>query len=128
MKRILVVDDTPDILSMMVAVLKLHNYHVVSACDATTALQAWALEGLPPFDLIISDIAMPDLSGFQLAEQIHKMERERERLLTPIVFLSAYTDASIQGRALVAGVSEVWTKPLAGAEFLKKVEKILEKS
>jgi len=69
-KRILIVDDDPDIHQLLAAALQSPNRHIESAADG---LQGLARVQAAPYDLVITDVSMPGLSGLELLEQIHKI-------------------------------------------------------
>ena len=80
MKKILVVEDEPDIRELLVNYLKNEGYEVASAEDGVTAL---ALFSKSPFDLVILDILIPKIDGYGVCEVIKKQSD------VPVIFLSA---------------------------------------
>ena len=85
-RSILVVDDTPDNLRLLAEILADHDYLVRPVTDGMLALSAALAE--PP-DLILLDIMMPHLSGYDVCKRLKADERTRE---IPIIFISAKTD------------------------------------
>ena len=83
MKKILVVEDEPDIRELLVNYLKNEGYEVASAEDGVTAL---ALFSKSPFDLVILDILIPKIDGYGVCEVIKKQSD------VPVIFLSALGD------------------------------------
>ena len=85
MKKILVVEDEPDIRELLVNYLKNEGYEVASAEDGVTAL---ALFSKSPFDLVILDILIPKIDGYGVCEVIKKQSD------VPVIFLSALDTAN----------------------------------
>ena len=83
MKKILVVEDEPDIRELLVNYLKNEGYEVASAEDGVTAL---ALFSKSPFDLVILDILIPKIDGYGVCEVIKKQSD------VPVIFLPALGD------------------------------------
>ena len=113
---VLVVDDTPDNLMLMAALLK-DKYRVKVANSGEKALRI--LQGDPLPDLILLDIMMPGLSGHQVAERLQQDPRTRD---IPIIFLTAMTavESEIQGLAL--GAVDYITKPISPPRVLARVD------
>lgn len=118
--NILVVDDNPDSRMILSATLKSDGYAVTTATDGVEALRL--AREVPP-DMIISDILMPVMDGFQLCRQC----RDDERLARiPFVFYSAsYTDRQDQEFGLGMGAVRFIVKPMDPAEFLRTIREIL---
>ncbi|HEX9924216.1 MAG TPA: response regulator transcription factor [Anaerolineae bacterium] len=113
---ILVVDDEPDLLNHIGLALEAEGYRVLKANDGLEALDCLQVE---PVDLIVADIAMPRMNGYQLYERLRE---QRGWTLIPFVFLTARTlDSDIQyGKGL--GVDDYLTKPIRAAELLATVQ------
>lgn len=112
---ILVVDDQPEILENLALVLELEGYRVLVAADGLEALAALEVE---PVDLILADIAMPRLNGYQL----YKRVRDNPRWVAiPFLFLTARAmDSDIRyGKEL--GVDDYLTKPIQPEDLLAAV-------
>ena len=112
---ILVVDDEPNFLDNVRLALEAESYRVLSAGNGVEAL---AVLHSQPVNLILADIAMPDMNGYQLYERV----RERPQWLTiPFVFLTARKlDSDIRyGKEL--GVDGYLTKPIRAADRLAVV-------
>ncbi len=112
---ILVVDDTPANLQLLSGMLKERGYRVRPAPSGTLALQA-ARSEVP--DLILLDINMPDLSGYDVAREIKSDERLRD---IPIIFISALNETDDKVRAFEAGGVDYVTKPFQFAEVQARV-------
>jgi len=118
--KILIVDDNLDSRMILGATLKSDGYTVITAADGAEALK---LAREAPPDMIISDILMPVMDGFQFCRQC----RDDERLARiPFVFYSAsYTGKQDQEFGLAMGAVRFIVKPMDPAEFLKTVKEIL---
>jgi DNA-binding response OmpR family regulator len=112
---ILVVDDQPEILENLALVLELEGYEVLTARDGVEALDV--LESRP-VDLILADIAMPRMNGYQLYERVRQDPR---CVAVPFVFLTARAmDSDIRfGKEL--GVDDYLTKPIQPEDLLAAV-------
>jgi diguanylate cyclase (GGDEF)-like protein/PAS domain S-box-containing protein len=114
--KILVVDDAPDNLRVLSATLGNQGYEVRCAKNGSMAL-AGALASPP--DLILLDINMPDMNGYEVCQQIKADERTRE---IPVIFLSAFDDALDKVKAFKAGGVDYITKPFQAEEVLARIE------
>jgi len=120
--RILVVDDTPDNLFLMSALLE-DSYEVATAEGGQQALQA-ACSGTPP-ELILLDIMMPEMDGYEV------MRRLRANPATsniPVIFLTALTSIEEEGFGLDLGAVDYITKPISPPVVLARVHTHLERS
>ena len=120
-KRLLVVDDEPNLLIAIAAVLRGENFEVATARNGKDALLAIA-KSLP--DLIVSDVRMPLMDGYALARQLRAAPHTK---LIPIVFLTAKdeTDERIEG--FRAGVDVYLTKPFEPDELVAVIQNILNR-
>jgi signal transduction histidine kinase len=115
--KILSVDDKSENLYMLEALLRGYGHEVDSASDGLLALQ---LAGRGRYDLIISDILMPRMDGFQLCRELKKDDRLRQ---IPFIFYTAtYTDPRDAAFALSLGADRFLVKPLEPEEFIKTIE------
>lgn len=121
MKRLLVVDDDPGLLLAVSETLRSDGYDVTTARRGADALVRIA-EGLP--DLIISDIRMPGMDGYQLVSHLRSNPRTR---LIPIVFLTAKDETADRVQGFRTGVDAYVTKPFEPDELVAIVEAILNR-
>ena len=112
---ILVVDDTPDNLELMAELLR-ERYTVKLAKDGAKALQLAA--GTPPPDLILLDIMMPGLSGYDVMQQLKADEKTRH---IPVIFLTAMNAVEDEQRGLEMGAVDYITKPISPPIVLARV-------
>jgi DNA-binding NarL/FixJ family response regulator len=120
-KRLLVVDDEPNLLRAVAACLKAENYEVSTARSGYEALMHLA-ETIP--DLIVSDIRMPGMDGYKLARQLRASQRTA---LVPIVFLTAKDETADRIEGFRAGVDAYLTKPFEPDELIAVVNGILNR-
>ena len=113
---VLVVDDTPDNL-MLIADLLRNRYRVKAANSGEKALRLLQGDALP--DLILLDIMMPGLSGYDVAKQLKRAPRTRN---IPIIFLTAMAAAEDEIRGLGLGAADYITKPIIPPVLLARVE------
>jgi len=115
---ILVVEDNQDSRKLLVRFLEKQGYRIATAEDGADAL---LYLGAEEFDLIISDVNMPNLSGFQLAEI-----REKKGLKTPIIFLTARDSDQDEARGLKLGAADYITKPVRKDTLITRVGRVLD--
>jgi adenylate cyclase len=114
-ETILVVDDTPDNLSLMAGLLK-DTYRVKLANSGEKALAA--VRGPSPPDLILLDIMMPGMSGYEVCEQLKQDPATRD---IPIIFLTAMNAADDEKKGLDLGAADYLTKPVSPPIVLARV-------
>jgi putative two-component system response regulator len=118
-KRILVVDDEPQNITVMNEILK-SGYTVIAATDGTTALSI-AQSGTAP-DLIMLDIMMPGINGYEVLRRLRADPRTAK---LPVVFVTAKGEINDKMTGYQRGVSDYVTKPLDGSFVLSVVRKLL---
>ncbi len=112
---ILVVDDTPDNLRLLIRILQKEGYKVRPVTNGFSALEA--IQSSRP-DLILLDIMMPDISGYEVCE---KLKSDPHLRGIPIIFLSALEDVFNKAKAFEVGGSDYITKPFQVKEVLARV-------
>ncbi|WP_306350166.1 response regulator transcription factor [Flavobacterium sp. '19STA2R22 D10 B1'] len=118
MKKILIVDDEPNIVMSLEYTFKKNNYQVFIARDGQEALDLLKVE-LP--DLIILDIMMPHLDGYATLEQIKKEEKLKN---CKIIFLTAKSKESDIEKGLSLGADLYVTKPFSVKKLVENVEQL----
>src|SRR5215213_5250682 len=118
-KRILIVDDEPKLLGAVAETLSEEGYQVVTAKSGVEALVRLA-ESLP--DLIISDVRMPGMDGYQLVGTLRSNPRTE---LVPIIFLTAKSNREDRITGFRNGVDAYVTKPFDPEELLVIIANIL---
>jgi len=117
--KILVVDDTETNIKLLRALLKGAGYDVVTAACGMDALSAAAGENP---DLILLDIMMPDLTGYEVCQRLRSEPVTRQ---TPIVFLTALHEMEDHMKGMDVGGDDVLTKPINKLELLTRVRSLL---
>lgn len=120
-KRLLVVDDEPNLLVAVAAHLRGEGFDVMTARSGAEALVRVA-ETLP--DLIVSDIRMPGMDGYRLARQLRASPRTA---LVPVVFLTARDETADRIEGFRAGVDAYLTKPFEPDELVAVIRNILDR-
>lgn len=120
-KHLLIVDDEPALLMAVAACLRGENYEVKTARSAKEAL-VYLTMTLP--DLIISDVRMPHINGFEFARQLRASSRTE---LIPIIFLTAKSETESRIEGFRAGVDTYLTKPFEPRELIAVVANILRR-
>ena len=115
---ILVVDDEPQILRVMRASLPIRGYEVVTASSGEEALDQLSKQAT---DLVILDLAMPEMSGLEVCRRV------REFSSVPIIVLSAKGSESDKVTALDLGADDYVTKPFGMDELLARVRAVLRR-
>lgn len=114
-KTVMVVDDVPANLRLLQEVLQGEGYRVVAFTGGKMALQA--ARRTPP-DLILLDISMPEMDGFEVCAQLKENEPLRE---VPVVFISALGETADKVKAFSLGGVDYVTKPFQSEEVLARV-------
>jgi len=114
----LVVDDVADVTEMLAVVLTHAGYSVVTAASAPAALKA-ARER--QFDVIISDIGMPEMNGYQLAREMRLMPGYET---VPMVAVTGYSMFDDKERSTKAGFNAHMTKPIDPRALLDLIEQL----
>jgi len=114
--NILIVDDGPENLRILSELLRSEGYLTRPVSDGAMALEAAAAE--PP-DLILLDIMMPDMDGFEVCRRLKRDARLRD---VPVVFLSAIDDVADKVKAFTVGAVDYVSKPFQFPEVRMRVE------
>ena len=120
-KKILVVDDEPDVASLLTLMLEAQGYLVVLASDGQEALEM-ARKEKP--DLVLLDVMLPRLSGYKVARMIKFDEKYRH---VPVILLTAKTQEKDRAMGLEMGVDDYITKPFDADKLIAKIKEILSK-
>ena len=120
--RILVVEDNPTNLELLVYLLRAFGYTVLTAANGLEALDRLS-DG--PVDLIVCDLEMPGMDGYELAGRLRSDVKHR---WTPMVAVSAYAMVGDQEKILAAGFDAYLSKPIDPDRFVKSVESHLPRS
>jgi len=117
--RILVVEDDIDMRALIYRLLENTGYAVTLAEDGIDALLQL---GKSDYDLIISDVNMPELDGFRLLEM-----KNQKGIKTPVIFLTSRSSPEDEKRGFELGASDYLTKPIQKDKLLTRVKNVVEK-
>jgi putative two-component system response regulator len=119
--RILIVDDQPANLLLLEKMLKLEGYaNLTVLSDPRQVEPAYRQQ---PFDLILLDLNMPHLDGFQVMARLQQIEQHS---YLPILVLTAQSDSATKLRALEAGAKDFVSKPFDRVEVMSRIRNMLE--
>jgi signal transduction histidine kinase len=119
--RVLVVEDDPDSLDVVRVMLEDAGACVATAAGATEALRA--VDASPAFDVIVSDIGLPGMDGYEFMRRIRAGSPGRE---VPAIALTAYTRGEDVERAVQAGYQEHLPKPVDSRKLIEVVKTLVE--
>lgn len=119
--RILVVDDEPDIAAVVAYNLARSHYRVSTATSGTEALNA-AVREKP--DLIVLDIMLPEMSGYEVLEKLRAHDDTKD---TGVILLTALTSENDRLRGLTLGADDYLAKPFSPKELVLRVEAVLRR-
>ena len=120
MKKILLVDDEPNIIEFLKYELEQNNYEVIEAWNGIEAIQK--ISENP--DLIVLDIMMPGIDGFEVFEKINSITYPEK---IPVIFLTAITSENNEIKALEMGARDYLTKPVSPQKLIARIKVNLNK-
>lgn len=113
-------DDSPDVLEMFGIMLSLSGYEVAVAASATEALEhARATQ----FDVIVSDIGMPEINGYELARRLRELPGYAN---VPMIAVTGFTRYKDHAQALESGFNAHLSKPVYPTTLLNLIERLRE--
>ena len=118
---ILLIEDYADTRQMISMLLRRRGYNVIEAEDGVEGVLKACWKNP---DLILMDLALPELDGVEATRQIHAMPRLSH---TPIIVLSAYLNDDVEKDVRAAGCVELFSKPFDAQSFLQCIELTLSK-
>ena len=121
-KNILIIDDEEMITVSLQKLLDREGYHVVTANEVAVALQKIKDAD---FDLIVSDVRMPDVDGIKGIQKIRNALKRSEKPAVPEILITGYADLDKYEKAMRLDVTEYLYKPFDNSEFLRIVKRIL---
>lgn len=121
-KSILIVDDEPAITGALMTRLEAHGHTVYHAINGLAGVEAAAMH--EP-DMIVMDLRMPDIDGFEAFERIRRLPRLSK---TPIAFLSAHAQEDASQRAMQMGAVAFLSKPYDSRDILKLIDDLDDSS
>lgn len=120
MVKILVVEDDIQFNDIMQTILRQAGYAVLGAADPTKAYEALRTE---QFDLILSDIMMPQVDGYQFAQEIRRTNPD-----IPILFITARDDIASKERGFNLGIDDYMVKPINFDELQLRIKALLRRA
>lgn len=124
---ILLVDDEEEIrgtLKMFLEMMEIFEF-IVEASDGSEATRKCQNQS---FDLIVTDLMMPNVRGIEFIQNFRAQEkRQRKEIATPIIILSANVTGEEVKKAIHFGIKNVVTKPCTAEEFIQKITEVLVK-
>jgi two-component system, OmpR family, phosphate regulon response regulator PhoB len=119
-KRVLIVEDEPEMQDLMRSLLERVGLETVSAYDVATAVQV--LRGKPLPDLVLLDLMLPEISGMELLRQIRAKDVFDE---LPVIIVSALADPDQIRKGFELGADRYVTKPAIAHNLVKTVQEVL---
>jgi two-component system response regulator ResD len=119
--RILIVEDDEDLVNLSTHWLERAGYAVQHAADGAAALGCLARDPLP--DLVLLDVMLPRIDGFELLRRIRAGVRTRA---LPVVMVTSFSRDADAARGRSLGANDYIVKPLMELDFLKRIEHILK--
>jgi putative two-component system response regulator len=119
--RILIVDDQPTNVLILETILNKAGYNEVTS--TTNSIDVHAMHQAERFDLILLDIQMPVMDGFEVME---RLKHENDNDYVPILILTAFDDDETRNRALENGAKDFLGKPFSRVEVLNRIRNMLE--
>lgn len=116
MDRILIVDDNPKNIQLLGNILSELDYEIEYAQDGLEAVETVALDD---FDLILMDVMMPEMNGYEACKEIKKNKDKKD---IPLIFITAKTDVESITHGFEIGGVDYISKPFNAAELLSRVE------
>jgi DNA-binding NtrC family response regulator len=118
-ESVLIVEDEAAVRRLAVFVLRKQGYVVREASNAFEALRL--IERNAPFDLVITDVIMPQMSGKQLYDKIKDMQPK-----TRVLFMSGYTDDALAHHGVLDASLSFLEKPFSPARLTRKVREVID--
>lgn len=119
-KKVLIIDDEPHLVEILANRLKANRYRVVTAVTAHEGLE---LAGREKPDLILLDILMPDMDGYQV---LRKLKEQSETKMIPVVMLTVKKWSEDIQKAMLGGAVDYLVKPFDPVILIQKIRKNLK--
>lgn len=120
--RILVIEDNPEGQELLKYLLEAFGYIVITASDG---LEGWEIAQKNSFDLIICDIHLPKLDGYEVIKNLKHHEKLKA---IPTIAVTALAMVGDRANVLMAGFDEYVTKPIEPEKFIELVKNVLKRS
>ena len=119
MKKILVVDDKPEVVELVTATLEGEGYQIICAFDGREALEKIGKE--KP-DLVLLDVIMPKMTGLEVLSKVKKDPQSKD---IPIIMLTARGQEIDKDKGRRLGAQDYIVKPFSPSHLLRKIEEIM---
>ena len=120
--RILIVEDDADLTEMLTTYFRMQKYDVLTAAWGRDAL---AISAEEPLDLVILDIRLPDIDGYEICQQLRTQRRTQD---VPIIFMTEKSDRVDRLHGLEMGVVDYVTKPFDNQELILRVRNAIQRA
>jgi PAS domain S-box-containing protein len=121
-EHILLVDDEPLVIEVLQEMLEVQGYRITTADGSLKALETFR-KSPRDFDLVITDMTMPKLTGDRLSQELKKIRTD-----IPIILCTGYSDKLADKSAVDFGVQDFMAKPIKQADLIKIVRNVLDKA
>ena len=118
-KKVMVVDDVRHIRELLSLILKSEGFEVIESINGRDAL---AKLDASPVDMLITDLNMPEMNGFELVSRLRSCDNFRS---TPVIMVSSENHEAIREKARHMGVNEWIIKPLIPSDLMNVVRKLI---
>lgn len=117
--KILLIEDNKIALKIAKTIVEGMHHHADSAENSTDAITLFMAN---QYDLVLTDIGLPDLDGYRLTEKLREIERHKNLDLTPIIALTAHDATNISNKAHASGIDAILSKPFSEEKMLDILE------
>ncbi len=119
MKKILITDDKPEVLELVKVTLEGEDYEAICASDGKEALEKIGLERP---DLVLLDIEMPKMDGFEVLSKLREDPKTKD---IPVIMLTAKGQKPDREKGIKLGASDYIIKPFSPSHLLDKIEELI---
>jgi two-component system sensor histidine kinase/response regulator len=121
--KILVAEDTPFNQTFIMRLLEKQGYHAALVENGRQVIEALSRH---PFDIVLMDVQMPEMDGFEATREIRRLEKQTGNHI-PIIAMTAYAVKGDRERCLAAGMDEYVSKPISSEKLFEAVQALLPK-
>lgn len=118
--EILIIEDNPVALTIAQTFVSEAKFNSTAVVDGEAALE---LAKIKHFDLILSDVGLPGISGIEFAQQLRQYEKEHNKKPVPIVAITGHAEGKIHDECIEAGMNDVIIKPIRPVVFMELCQK-----
>ena len=121
--RVLVVDDDAISAAVQSQMLQLMGYEASTETDSRRAIERASAE---PFDLVLVDLSMPSMNGFEVLRRLRSLEGQAQRPPLPMIAVTGMTSPESRARCLAAGFADHLSKPVLLSKLQEAIERVLD--